>query len=211
MKFKRIDIEQWHRKEFYNHFMQEFVCTYSITVNIDITPLQGKRLYPAMLWLLTDTVNEMEEFRTALTPEGLGIYDELTPSYTIFNRENKNFSAIYTPFHRDYNTFLKAYEKDVETYSTSVHYAAKPGRPANSFDVSMLPWASFTSFNINTFGSADHLLPIFTMGKAFEQASKKMLPMAIQVHHAVCDGYHIGQFVDSLQSKIDQFGCNHQV
>ena len=29
--------------------------------------------------------------------------------------------------------------------------------------------------------------------------------LAIQVHHAVCDGYHIGVFVEKLQGYIDQF------
>jgi len=32
-----------------------------------------------------------------------------------------------------------------------------------------------------------------------------MLPLAIQVHHAVCDGYHVGMFVVNLQKYIDEF------
>ncbi|MBR6751570.1 MAG: type A chloramphenicol O-acetyltransferase, partial [Clostridia bacterium] len=31
-------------------------------------------------------------------------------------------------------------------------------------------------------------------------------PLAIQVHHAVCDGYHVGLFVEKLQKHIDHFG-----
>ncbi|CDX00004.1 CatA-like O-acetyltransferase [Desulfitobacterium hafniense] len=27
-----------------------------------------------------------------------------------------------------------------------------------------------------------------------------MLPLAIQCHHAVCDGYHVGKFVEALRS-----------
>lgn len=67
-----------------------------------------------MLWLLTKTVNQVPEFRTVLTEEGLGIYDEMHPAYTIFNKENKNFSAIWTEFSSDYKAFLRAYEADVE-------------------------------------------------------------------------------------------------
>ena len=33
-----------------------------------------------------------------------------------------------------------------------------------------------------------------------------MLPLAIQVHHAVCDGYHVGRFIEVLQEKIRDFG-----
>ncbi len=71
------------------HFINEVRCTYSATVNLDITNLKGQRLYPAMIWLLTQTVNLFPEFRTALTDEGLGVYDKMHPAYTIFNRERK--------------------------------------------------------------------------------------------------------------------------
>ena len=42
-------------------------------------------------------------------------------------------------------------------------------------------------------------------GKYFEQEGKRFLPLAIQVHHAVCDGYHVGLFVEKLQRKIAEF------
>ena len=78
MAFQLIDIERWERREFYEHFVKEVVCTYSATVNLDISCLQGERLYPAMIWLITKTVNEMPEFRTSLTKEGLGVMTACT-------------------------------------------------------------------------------------------------------------------------------------
>lgn len=71
MTFNLIDLETWERKEFYLHFINEVRCTYSTTVNLDITNLKGHRLYPAMIWLLTQTVNQIPEFRTALQTRGL--------------------------------------------------------------------------------------------------------------------------------------------
>ena len=56
MAFRLIDMESWPRREFYEHFIKEVVCTYSAVVNIDITALRGQKLYPAMIWLLTRTV-----------------------------------------------------------------------------------------------------------------------------------------------------------
>ena len=205
MAFKLIDLKTWKRREFYLHFINEVRCTYSTTINLDITNLKGHRLYPTMIWLLTETVNQMPEFRTALTDEGLGIYDQMHPAYTIFNGEDKNFSGIWTEFNCDYHSFLKAYEADLEAFSSSVKYTPKPGRPANSFDISMVPWFSFTAFDINVFDEGKYLLPIFTMGKYFDQNGKRMLPLAIQVHHAVCDGYHVGRFIEILQEKVLSF------
>lgn len=205
MTFTLIDLHNWNRREHYLHFINEVRCSYSACINLDISNLNGKRLYPTMLWLLTQVVNQMPEFRTAITDEGLGYYDEMHPAYTIFNQEQKTFSAIWTQYQTDYHSFLKSYESDSEKYSSSIEYAPKPGRPANSFDVSMVPWFSFTAFNLNIFGDGTYLLPMFTMGKTFETDGKRMLPLAIQVHHAVCDGYHVGKFIELLQAKINEF------
>lgn len=203
--FNRIDMERWERREFYEHFINEVRCTYSTTVPIDITHLKKQRLYPAMIWLLTQTVNEMPEFRTALTDRGLGIYDEVHPAYTVFNKNHKNFSGIWTEFSWDYHEFLKSYEADTAMFSSSEQYAPKPGRPMNTIDISMVPWFTFTAFDINVFDAGKYLLPIFTMGKFYDTEGKRMLPLAIQVHHAVCDGYHVGRFIDALQEKISFF------
>ena len=206
MALKLINLETWERREFYEHFIGEVVCTCSAVVNIDITNLKGQKLYPAMIWLLTKTVNDMPEFRTVLTPDGPGIYDDMHPMYTVFNKEKKNFSGIWSYFSEDYEEFLKSYEADAEEYSKSTRYAPKDGTPANSFNISMVPWLEFTGFNINVFDEGKFLLPVFTMGKFFERDSKRFLPLAIQVHHAVCDGYHMGAFVERLQEYIDHFG-----
>ena len=39
MAFQLIDIKTWDRREYYEHFIKEVVCTFSITVNLDITCL----------------------------------------------------------------------------------------------------------------------------------------------------------------------------
>lgn len=159
-----------------------------------------------MIWLLTQTVNELPQFRTALTYNGLGIYDELHPMYTIFNEQSKTFSGIWAYNTANYGEFLKAYQDDVEKYRSSTRYTPKPNTPENSFNISMAPWLAFTSLNYNVYDEGKFLLPIFTMGKFREQQGKRLLPLAIQVHHAVCDGYHIGRFVELLQQKVDAFG-----
>ncbi len=205
MAFHLIDIQNWSRREFYEHFIHEVACSYSTTVHLDITCLKEYKLYPSMLWLLTKTVNELPQFRTALTEDGLGFYDDMHPSYTIFNKENKNFSGIWITFDPDYHVFLSSYQADTVKYASSTQFSPKPNRPPNSFDVSMVPWFSFSSFHINVHNQVNYLLPIFTLGKYFDDNEKRILPLAIQVHHAVCDGYHVGKFIELLQDQIHQF------
>ncbi len=206
MLFRPIDLSRWERREYYEHFTKDVVCTYSTTVNIDITPLKDQRLYPAMIWLLTRTVNQFPQFRTALGENGPGIYERMNPAYTVFNKEEKNFSRMWAYYHDDYGMFLDEYQSNEMAYTPSRKFSARPKAPANTFDISMIPWFTFTAFDINVYDEGKYMLPIFTMGKFFENGGKRMLPLAIQVHHAVCDGYHVGLFVETLQDMIDHFG-----
>lgn len=50
-----------------------------------------------------------------------------------------------------------------------------------------------------------YLRPIFTMGKYYEDDGRIILPLAVQVHHAVCDGYHLCRFLNELQEMINDF------
>lgn len=40
MNFTLINMENWNRKEYYLHYMQNIRCTYSLTAHIDITCLK---------------------------------------------------------------------------------------------------------------------------------------------------------------------------
>ena len=82
---------------------------------------------------------------------------------------------------------------------------AKPEIPENTFTVSMLPWIDFLAFNLNLQKGYDYLKPIFTIGKFTWKGSRCLLPLAVQVHHAVCDGFHVARFLQELQAELDGF------
>lgn len=205
MAFEIFDKDSWIRKEHFEHYYKDVPCTYSICCKLDITRLikSGKKLYPAMLFFITKIVNRHEEFRMAIDKDGnLGRFDSLSPCYTIFHRETKTFSNIWTEYSEDYETFLRSYEEDKKNYGDCLKFEAKPDLPQNTFTVSMLPWVSFDGFNLNLQRGYDYLLPIFTMGKYYEDNGRFLLPLSVQVHHAVCDGFHVGIFIEELQNII---------
>lgn len=72
MNFKKVDIENWRRKEYFKHYLENLPCTYSMTVKLDITKLKNskKKLYPALLHSVSTVVNQHEEFRTAIDEKG---------------------------------------------------------------------------------------------------------------------------------------------
>ena len=207
MTFTPIDINSWDRKEYFEHYYKNIPCTYSMTVTLDITNLkvQNRHLYSTLLFYVTKLINQHKEFRICYNREGtLGFYDEMIPSYTVFNKETETFTSIWTTMHKDYGEFYAEYKKDVEIYGKNKGLSGKPDTPENVFNVSMIQWISFEGFNLNLQKGYDYLLPIFTFGKYYYKNSQCLLPLSVQVHHAVCDGFHLSRFVNELQKMLDR-------
>lgn len=210
MGFERINLATWPRRPYYEHYMNVSRCTYSITVKIDIAALlpQVKRaemkLYPALIYALARCVNGSEAMRYGFDAEGhLGLWDVVHPSYTVFHEDDHTFSTIWTPYAEDYGAFYTQYLDDQLKYGDVHAFAGKDGEPGNVFPVSSLPWTHFTGMNLNMFTEGTYLAPIFTIGKYEQWGGQMLLPLAVQAHHAVCDGYHVGAFLTSLQSLVD--------
>lgn len=212
MRFHIIDRENWNREQYFEYYLK-LKCTFSMTVNVDITRLlkelhqKGIKFYPVFIYLISKVVNNHKEFRTSFNDEGaLGYWEEMIPSYTIFHKDDKSFSSIWTDYSSDFHIFYKNYEEDMRLY-TNVHgLFTKENIPPNVFPISSIPWSSFTGFNLNINNDGDFLLPIITCGKYFNEENKVMLPVSLQVHHSVCDGYHASRFLEDLQQLISN--CN---
>ncbi len=215
MTFTLIDISKWDRKEYFQHYLNHVTCTYSMTLNLELTVLlkeikkRGIKLYPTMIYLLSMIVNRHEEFRTAIDINGnVGVFDLLHPCYTVFQKDSQTFTNIWTDYNSSFPEFYKEYLLDIQNYGEIKSLMAKPNTPSNIFNISSIPWVSFTGFNLNLPKVTDYLLPIFTTGKFFEQNGKICLPIAIQVHHAVCDGFHIARFINELQEEMNTFNLH---
>ena len=207
MTFTKIQRDSWPREEYFHHYFSRLPCTYSGTFRLDVTALrrQGRRFYPAMLHALATVVNRHPEFRMAVDGDGeLGVYDLVHPSYTVFHRDTETFSNLWTPYTPSWEDFLAAWEEDMARYGSRPGLFPKPDTPENTFPVSMLPWASFEAFHLNLEKGYGYLSPIFTMGRFYEEGERVLLPLAAQVHHAVCDGFHLCRLVKELQALLDQ-------
>lgn len=209
--FKPIDTNSWKRKPYFDHYFNQIRCTYSITVNIDITNVLSfkdrnkVKLYPLLIYVISKAVNKYEEFRTAINDRGeIGVWETLSPCYTVFHKDSESFSNIWTEWNDDLNLFLSNFEQDSKRFGQIDRIDAKPNTPANVFPISSLPWTTFTGFNLNIFADGTYLLPIFTYGKYFKDGNRYLIPLSIQVHHAICDGFHVSRLINEIQQECSK-------
>lgn len=207
MKFKVIDKENWERKEYFDYYYSNVPCTYTMTVKLNITKIREaeQKLYPTLLHSITKIVNKHDEFKTSFNSNNqLGVFDYMFPHYTIFHKDSETFSNIWTEYTEDYDVFYELYKRDMRDFGTIKKREAKPDLPANCFNILAIPWIVFESFNLNLQNNRDNLLPVFIMGKYYEEDGNLILPLSIQVHHGLCDGFHLCRFVNELQYIINR-------
>lgn len=210
MNYIRFNVETWQRKEHYHVYNEQINCGFSITTKIDITLLRrfiqshGYRFYPTMIYLLSSLVNAHDEFRLSKKDNDLILWNKVNPNFTIFHNETETFSSLWCDYSDNIQDFMKNYNHQLNLYKDDYNLAPQPNQIENIFYISSLPWVSFDGFNLNIADIANNFAPIFTMGKFYHEGDKVLLPLAIQVHHAVCDGFHVGRFVNELQKLCNE-------
>ena len=132
-----------------------------------------------------------------------GVWDELHTSYTVFHKDTETFSCLWTPYYEDPAEYFAAYLRDLARWGAAEGYEPQPDVPKNIYYASMLPWESFEGFNLNLQKGWGFLLPTFTFGKYTEHEGRITLPLAIQVHHAACDGFHACRFIAELRQELE--------
>ena len=204
-----VDLSRWARKEHFEVFQSFAQSTINQTVLLDITILlkhikeSGWKFYPTLIFLLSKIVNSHAEFRMAIKNNELVIWDDIHPSYTIFHNDTETFSSLWSHYDGNIHHFQNVYAEDLARYGNNLSYWPKEETRENVFFVSAIPWVSFTSFNINVANMQNFFAPMFTLGKYYKDNEKVLLPLAVQVHHSVCDGFHVARLVNELQEMSD--------
>ena len=76
-------------------------------------------------------------------------------------------------------------------------------QPPNFFDVSCLPWVKYAHFDVHVFDEGKFLAPVVTWGKYEQKDGKLIMPLTMNIHHAVSDGFHLSRFFNEVQELID--------
>ena len=211
MGFQKIDYAAWPRRPYFEHYHRDVPCWYSMTVDVDISALlprlrgSGLRFYPSVIHGISRMVNADPALRMAMDETGaIGVYDRVDPTYTIFHKDDETFSVLWTAYQPDLRAFCQDWEADRARYGDIHPFEARPPEAGQGlFNISAVPWASFRSLHLELPEANDYLLPIFTLGRYRKENGRTLLPLAMQVHHGVTDGFHVGRFFNRLQAWAD--------
>lgn len=108
---------------------------------------------------------------------------------------------MVTEYSDDLFAFCNRVKADRERYQSG--RAVLKDQPPNFFDVSCLPWIKYKHIDIHLFDEGKFLTPVVTWGKYEEENSRLILPLTMNIHHAVADGFHLSRFFNEVQEMIN--------
>ena len=196
MKYTKIDLNEWSRGMLFETYIESMRVVMSLTADVNAAPLlkftkaNGLKFYPVMIWAVAKTVNARDEFKYGWDERGELIkWDFVSPSYAEFHKDDENCTKTVTEYSGDLFEFHARFLKDREI-----------------FDVSCLPWLRYRSFDMHVFDEGKFLAPVVTWGKYEREGERRPMPLTLNIHHAVADGFHLARFFLELQELIDSLG-----
>ena len=146
-------------------------------------------------------MDKLDAFKLRIINDKLRLYKHTIPSSTIINKDN-TFSFALFEAEKSLNSFINKGLKVIETASANTTLTSIDHIP-NVVYYSVIPWVSFTSFtNAHNKGVGEDI-PRIVFGKYFNEANTTKMPVAVEVHHALIDGYDVGLYYKHLQEEMD--------
>ena len=204
---KLIDIENWKRKDHYNFFRQVDYPHFNICGNIDITKfykyIKENELpfFISILYASTKTANSIKEFKLRIRGDKVIEHETVNPSFTIITDEEV-FSFCRSNYTDNFNEFKTNTLKEIEKVKNNISIEDEPGQDDLLY-ITSIPWISFTNITHPIQMNPVDSIPRIAWGKYFEEGGNIKLPISVDVHHALVDGVHIGQYFNIIQEIID--------
>jgi len=203
-----LSIDTWNRKELFHHFRTLTDPTFGLVANVDVTNVYKKSkrnensFFVSYLHACMKAINAVENFKYRIEGDKIAIYDTIDVSATIL-REDKTFGFSYIDFSEVFEVFQNDFNKEKERILTSKNLFP-PKYSLGCIHCSAIPWVNFTSHKEPVSGDKDNSVPQLAFGKVTELNNRLVMPVAVNVNHALVDGYHVGEFFEKFQIELDK-------
>jgi chloramphenicol O-acetyltransferase type A len=203
-----LDLSNWNRREhfeFFSRFEEPFFGLVA-TVDCTLALAEAKRLgIPFFLYYLyqaLQAVNQVDALRYRVENEQVYSFDRIHASATI-GRPDHTFGFSFIELHNDLEKFVC--EAQVEINAVQASEGLRLSSSTARLDVihfSALPWVRFTGLTHARSFSHPDSIPKISVGRTYTEGSAILMPVSVNVHHGLADGYHVGLFLDEFQQRL---------
>ena len=203
-----IDLASWNRREHFTFFSAFEEPFFGLVAPVDCTRAlaEAKRLgMPFFLYYLhaaLQAVNQVEALRYRIEDGQVYCYDRIHASATI-GRPDHTFGFSFIEQYDELAAFVPAATAEIAAVQAS--QGLRLNETTSRTDVihfSALPWVRFTGLTHARSFSYPDSCPKISVGQTYVEGAATLLPVSINVHHGLADGYHVGLFLAAFQELL---------
>ena len=201
-----LDVANWSRREVFEFFRSFDKPYFNVCTHLDVTNLLShlrSRSYGtvslAYHYFALRLANEIEPLRYRLRDGKVVVYEVIHGGTTVL-LPNESFGLAYFDYDEDFGRFVGAARIAVEDARSKGGF--RPLTDDARVHFTTLPWISFTSFSHARNWAREDSVPKIAFGKFYQQDKRTLLPISVEVHHALVDGSHVGQYLMRLEQVM---------
>ncbi len=207
-----LDLSSWPRRSAFDFFRGFSKPHFSVCTRVDVTALKPAlaqlglgSITLACHFIALQLANRVEPFRYRMRQERVTVLDTVHGSTTVL-RADQSFGFAYLEHAPNFAAFV--------VQGAAALDAARHGQQDFSPRVdddalihfTTLPWMHFTSFTHARDGAFEDAIPKIAFGRIDTQVTgpqaQRWMPLSLEVHHALMDGLHAGQFVQGFEAAL---------
>lgn len=205
-----LDIENWNRKQHFEHFNKMADPYFGVVVDVDVTSAfdyakkQQISFFVVYLHACMKAINSVENLKYRIDGDDKVVIHDIIHASATIARPDNTFGCSFIHFSEDIYEFNENFKKEKERILNSTDLFPEQ----NTLDCiycSALPWVNFSGHKEPVSGFKESV-PKLGFGQFKLKEGKKMMPVSIIANHALADGYHIGEFFKFYQEHLDKLG-----
>ncbi len=203
-----INMDTWVRRKHFEFFKSMASPHVNFCANVDITHLRAfikKHELPftqTMVYIVSNTANAVKEFRYRIRGEQVVEHERVHPSFTVMTEVEDVFTFCTVNYQPELKPFLTHTREVMDFRKNNPSLKDEEGQD-NLIFLSAIPWFSFTSFQHPMHIPSKDSVPRIAWGKYFEENGRIKMPLAVQAHHGLVDGVHMGRYYQHFQKLLD--------
>ncbi len=202
----KLDLATWKRRPHFELYKEMAHPFFSVCAELDVTKVweecrrdRRTSFTLASLYLGSKAANATPALRMRIRGTEVWEHDLVHFSTTVLRPDN-TFAFARTEHRNTFREFDEEGRQVIERARTSTGLEI-PEKDDDAIYHSILPWIRFTAF-ANPINGNDDCFPRIVYGKVGATGDRWMMPVGVEVHHALVDGYDVGKFFEQFQREL---------
>lgn len=205
-----LEIETWSRRAHFEFFSGYASPTFNLCSWVpagatrEACRAHGASFSLAVWFAVQRAIDACEPFRYRLRAGRVWIHDRVHVATTVLDPDGATFRFVHFPWAASFDAFVAGARRAIDAARETEVVGDLPDDDAVVHG-STVPWIAFTSVTHarQTLESTDaDSIPRIVIGRYHDVEGEGRLPISVEAHHALVDGLHMGELLESLSNVL---------